>query len=76
MSDNIMAYWTAFAVHSDPNTMGQAHWPKYNSTARLNMRIAIDLAVESTKDGQSGRGVLPGLQGVCDFFDREIGYGH
>jgi carboxylesterase type B len=80
-------YYTAFARSSDPNGHIQVggktgtedddilHWPKYNLSTRLNMRMGIPRLVESTKTGQVGPGTLP-TNGVCDFFDTVVGYTH
>jgi len=80
MSDSMISYWTEFAHNSNPNTHPSTetlpHWPHFNSTTRVNLRIGIPIEAESTEKGQSGPGVIPGLRGVCDFFDTEVGYNH
>ena len=54
---------------------GGVHWPLFNGTDRLNMRLGTDVGVESTTTGQKGPLVLP-TAGVCDFFDNTVGYQH
>ena len=78
MSRSMGSYWTAFAHSSDPNSAASSRltWPAFNTTARLNMRIAEAFAVESTSAGQAGPGVLPGQAGVCAFYDEHVGYDH
>lgn len=79
MSDDFAVYWTSFATAADPNAQGPSGkgtilWPLYNETARLNLRFSTpSRAVESTQSVQQG--ALP-TNGVCAFFDRDIGYNH
>lgn len=77
MAADFSTYWTSFASTGDPNaeaTTTTLHWPAFNTTSRLNMRMGVPRLVESTKTGQIGDGVLP-TRGVCAFFD-SIGYSH
>ena len=76
MSSTMMAWWTGFVRTGDVNAnpaVAAPHWPLFNGTERLNMRLGIDMGVESTKTGQAG--ALP-TNGVCDLFDDVIGYQH
>jgi len=79
MSIDFVTYWSNFARSGDPNVPGPAGkgsivWPEYNSTARLNIRFGTpSRGVESTQTGQQG--ALP-TNGVCDFFDKDVGYNH
>ena len=75
MSADMLEYWSSFAKTGDPNAGGKAAlaWPAFNGTDRLNIRLSIPTAVESSKDLPSG--VLP-TPGVCDFFDDVVGYHH
>ncbi len=77
LSQNFIAYWTAFARTGDVNGWSPAgpadlYWPRYNVSQRLNMRLAVPLSIESTITGQQD--TVPGINGVCDFFDNDIGY--
>ena len=64
MSAAMLAWWAAFARSGDVNTAaaadtGGVHWPLFNGTDRLNMRLGTDVGVESTTTGQKGPLVLP-----------------
>lgn len=89
LSEQMIAYWTAFARTGDVNSREQTgvsrggadrstmHWPPFNRTARLNMRLAVATdrygqGVESTTTGQPG--TAPNTSGVCEFFDQQVGY--
>eukprot|EP00939_MAST-03C_sp_MAST-3C-sp1_P003400 g3400.t1 len=77
MARDFASYWTTFARTGDVNAVannGALHWPSFDTSERLNMRMGVPRLVESTKTGQIGPGVLP-TAGVCDFFD-SIGYHH
>ena len=56
-------------------------WPQFNESHRLNLRIGTpELAIESTLTGQSSSpprstGAL-GPNGVCKFYDAQVGYNH
>lgn len=76
LSGTMVAYWSAFARTGDPNTaQTEVVWPVFNTSARHNLRIGIPIGVESTKQGQTGPGVIPGLAGVCAMYD-QVGYTH
>jgi para-nitrobenzyl esterase len=88
LSDSMIAYWTAFARTGDVNVPLSAvgddrraiqtmHWPRFNRTVRLNMRLATSSdkygqGVESSLIGQPG--TAPNTSGVCEFFDQHVGY--
>jgi len=81
MSSDFFSYWGSFARTADVNdgiSDGERpYWPLFNSSSRLNMRIGIPRLVESTKTGQQGSDpALRHTEGVCDFFDRIVGYNH
>jgi acetylcholinesterase/cholinesterase len=78
LSRDFVSYWTAFARTSDvngatPAGAGSVYWPRYNVSDRLNMRMAVPRSIESSDDVQQN-GTAPGTQGVCDFFDNQVGY--
>eukprot|EP01065_Artemidia_motanka_P053040 TRINITY_DN9745_c0_g1_i1.p1 TRINITY_DN9745_c0_g1~~TRINITY_DN9745_c0_g1_i1.p1 ORF type:complete len:587 (+),score=202.29 TRINITY_DN9745_c0_g1_i1:96-1763(+) len=73
LADAFVQHWTQFAKTGDVNVNGLPEWPKFNFDTRLNMKMATDMQVESTKTGQSG--ALP-TNGVCDFFDNVVTYKH
>lgn len=49
MSDHMVDYWTSFATHGDPNvgSHGALHWPSFNGTTNLNLKIDLDLSVDA-----------------------------
>jgi len=64
MAATMGTYWTNLAKHGSPNgderaeTSVEVHWPRYNRTADMHMRLAQDTAV--------GRGLA---KPHCDFWD-------
>ena len=49
--------------------------PLFNESQRLNLRLSTPaVAVESTLTGQGGAALA--TNGVCKFFDTQVGYNH
>eukprot|EP00040_Diaphanoeca_grandis_P022620 m.121955 g.121955 ORF g.121955 m.121955 type:complete len:591 (+) comp28892_c0_seq1:164-1936(+) len=94
LTETFVEYWSNFARTGDVNgdvnldvdgemmskasSATQLHWPMFNATLKLNMRLATTsdphggVGVESSITGQPG--TAAGTVGVCNFFDSEIGY--